>query len=159
MAAQAGNAQAGGLRLADAMVRMTHVVRRAFADVSREHGLTPVQAELLCVLTTGRVPMSELSRILDIEKSSLTGLVDRAERRGLVRRVQQPQDRRCYHVELTGAGASVAHACHTEVSSRLEALARGLPAAERRCLAGGMAHLLAAHEAARLPHENAPQRP
>src|ERR1035441_4788581 len=69
MAAPAGtHPQARDTRLADTMVRLTHVVRRAFADASRAHGLTPVQAELLCVLTTGRTTMTELSHLLDIEK-------------------------------------------------------------------------------------------
>lgn len=133
---------------------MTHVVRRAFADASRVHGLTPVQADLLCVLTAGPTQMTELSHILDIEKSSLTGLVDRAERRGLVRRARHPEDRRCYHVELTADGARVALASHDDVTRRLEALARDLPASDRRRLAGNMAHLLAAHEAGRLQRDH-----
>src|ERR1019366_6464865 len=129
MAAPAGtHPQARDTRLADTMGRLTHVVRRAFADASRAHDLTPVQAELLCVLTTGRTTMTELSHLLDIEKSSLSGLVDRAERRGLVRRAQLPGDRR-------------------------EALARGLPATSRKHLAAGMAHLIAAHEAERLQRD------
>ena len=134
---------------------MTHVVRRVFADASREHGLTPVQAELLCVLASGRTQMSELGHILDIEKSSLSGLVDRAERRGLVRRAQHSEDRRCYQVELTPSGARIALACHEEVTRRLEALTSDLPAPDRRRLASGMAQLLAAHEAER---GNPPQR-
>ena len=132
------------------MVGMTHVVRRAFIDASREHGLTPVQSELLCVLISGRTRMSELGHILDIEKSSLSGLVDRAERRGLVKRAQHPEDRRCYQVELTPGGARIALACHEDVTRRLEAMAHELPAPDRRCLASGMAQLLATHEAERL---------
>ena len=135
---------------------MTHVVRRAFADASREHGLTPVQAELLCVLAPGRTQMSQLSHILDIEKSSLSGLVDRAERRGLVERTRHPGDRRCYHVELTTSGARIALACHEEVTRRLEALARHLPAPDRSRLASSMAQLLAAHQAERPPRNHAP---
>jgi DNA-binding MarR family transcriptional regulator len=155
MAAPAGTArpQARDTRLADTMVRLTHAVRRAFADASRAHDLTPVQAELLCVLTTGRTTMTELSHLLDIEKSSLSGLVDRAERRGLVRRAQLPGDRRRYYVELTHDGGRVALACHHEVTRRLEALARGLPATSRNHLVAGMAHLIAAHEAERLQRE------
>ncbi len=37
--------------------------------------------------------MNELARLLDLDKSSVTGLVDRAERRGLVTRVPSTADR------------------------------------------------------------------
>jgi DNA-binding MarR family transcriptional regulator len=131
-----------GLGLADALIRLTHVVRRAFADASRRHDLTPTQAELLCVLTAGPMRMIALGRAMDIEKSSLSGLVDRVEVRGLVTRVPTPEDRRGYHIELTRVGARTALACHAEVTRHLEALADDLPATERARLRATLNHLL-----------------
>ncbi|MFG6198255.1 MarR family winged helix-turn-helix transcriptional regulator [Nonomuraea sp. JJY05] len=47
------------------------------------------------MLTSGDgVGRTDLSKLLHLEKPSLTGLVDRAERRGLVRRVHDDADRR-----------------------------------------------------------------
>jgi DNA-binding MarR family transcriptional regulator len=62
---------------AAALVRLSHLVQHVFADVSRDHDITPQQTQLLCMLIGGPVGMTELSRLMHLEKSSLTGLVDR----------------------------------------------------------------------------------
>ncbi|MFB4273190.1 MarR family winged helix-turn-helix transcriptional regulator [Nonomuraea sp. GTA35] len=117
-----------GLGFAAALVRMSHLVQHVFTDVSRERDVTPQQAQLLCVLTSGEgIGMTDLSRLLHLEKPSLTGLVDRAERRGLVRRVRDDTDRRACRVELTPEGEDLAVRVHGEIVSRLEALAVDLP--------------------------------
>src|SRR6478752_4866317 len=82
------NASFGSMRttsagLATALIRLCFVVQRSFGDVSRRHGLTPQHAQLLGVLARGPVGMAELGEALNLEKSSLTGLIDRAEARAL----------------------------------------------------------------------------
>jgi DNA-binding MarR family transcriptional regulator len=47
---------------------------------------------------------TELSRELIMHRSNVTGLVDRLEARGLVRRRESDQDRRVFKVVLTGSG-------------------------------------------------------
>ncbi|MEV4364990.1 MarR family winged helix-turn-helix transcriptional regulator [Nonomuraea sp. NPDC049625] len=133
-----------GLGFAAALVRMSHLVQHVFADVSRERDVTPQQAQLLCVLTSGDgVGMTDLSRLLHLEKPSLTGLVDRAERRGLVRRVRDDADRRACRVELTPEGEDLAVRVHGEIVSRLEALAADLPGEDRLRVADTLTILLA----------------
>jgi len=46
----------------------------------------------------------ELSRLLIMHRSNITGLVDRLEKRGLLQRKDNPDDRRAYKVQLTVAG-------------------------------------------------------
>lgn len=46
----------------------------------------------------------ELSRLLIMHRSNVTGLVDRLESRGLIQRKENPNDRRAYRVVLTPAG-------------------------------------------------------
>ena len=46
----------------------------------------------------------ELSRQLIMHRSNVTGLVDRLEARGLVRRRENPTDRRAFNVAITPAG-------------------------------------------------------
>ncbi|GAA3526173.1 MarR family transcriptional regulator [Amycolatopsis ultiminotia] len=110
------------LGVADTLVRTAHRVQRIFADVSRSFDLTPQQAQLLCRLTEGAMTMTELCAALNLEKSSLTGLVDRIEARSLVHRIRHPQDRRMVRVDLTGEGAKLAHAVHDAVAGSLDAL-------------------------------------
>ncbi|MEV4582230.1 MarR family transcriptional regulator [Nonomuraea jabiensis] len=87
--------------------------------------------------------MTDLSRLLHLEKPSLTGLVDRAERRGLVRRVRDDADRRACRVELTPEGEDLAVRVHGEIVSRLEALAMDLPGEDRLRVADTLTILLA----------------
>jgi DNA-binding MarR family transcriptional regulator len=47
---------------------------------------------------------SELSRLLIMHRSNVTGLVDRLESRGLLERKENPEDRRVYRVVLTAKG-------------------------------------------------------
>ncbi len=70
-------------------------------------GLSPSQFNVLNLLH-GRpegLSQSELSRLLLMHRSNATGLVDRLERRGLVRRRDDAQDRRAYRVGITPAGS------------------------------------------------------
>lgn len=128
---------------ATALVRMSHVVQYVFADVSREHGVTPQQAQLLCVLAGGPIGMTELSRVLHLEKSSLTGLVDRVERRGLVSRVSHPRDRRACQISLTDEGARLGATVHEEICARLDVLGEAMPEADRRRIATALTGVVA----------------
>ena len=66
--------------------------------------------------------MLELAAILNLDKSSVTGLVDRAVRRGLVRRITTPEDRRAVHVGLAARGRELAQAFAKQVERDLAAL-------------------------------------
>jgi DNA-binding MarR family transcriptional regulator len=107
-----------------------------------------VQTRLLGVLRDRRPTMNELAKVLGLDKSSVTGLVDRAERRGLVARAPSAADRRSVLVSLTDQGralaASVAGRFETDVSQLLALL----PAADRSALTSLVSRLLVAHAAA-----------
>jgi DNA-binding MarR family transcriptional regulator len=64
------------------------------------HVLTVIEAD-------GPLPMSKLADALDVSVASATGIVDRMEQRGLVRRVHSREDRRVVLVEKTDAGDDV----------------------------------------------------
>jgi DNA-binding MarR family transcriptional regulator len=50
--------------------------------------------------------MTELSQVMGIDNSTLTGLIDRLERSGLVTRKPSPTDRRMYRIHITPEGVS-----------------------------------------------------
>jgi DNA-binding MarR family transcriptional regulator len=137
--------------LASALVQLSHLVQHVYAEASRSHDLTPQQAQLLCLLLDGPVGMTELSRVLHLEKSSLTGLVDRVERRGLVARVRDSRDRRACQITLTAQGRQLAYDCHHAVTARLDTLTAGLPARDRFHLATTLASFLPASPLRRPP--------
>jgi MarR family transcriptional regulator, organic hydroperoxide resistance regulator len=70
-----------------------------------ESDLSPTQCHVLHLLEPGRpLPMSRLADTLACDASNVTGLVDRLESRGLVRRRPLPQDRRVKVLQLTPTG-------------------------------------------------------
>lgn len=71
--------------------------------------LSPSQFNVLNLLydRPGGCTQVELSRRLIMHRSNITGLVDRLEARGLVRRRDNPADRRAFNVVLTPAGAKL----------------------------------------------------
>jgi DNA-binding MarR family transcriptional regulator len=67
--------------------------------------VTQAQAGILFLLAEkDGMTMGELSRILSIDNSTITGLVDRLEKAGLVRRDASLNDRRALHVYINPEG-------------------------------------------------------
>src|SRR4051794_30189348 len=102
-----------------ALVRSAFLVNAVYAESAREYGLTSQQGQLLCVLMAQPYGMTELGTTLDLAKSSLTGLVDRTERNGLVRREPDPRDMRAVRVALTPQGSKLATEFYDETCRRI----------------------------------------
>ena len=67
--------------------------------------ISPAQMGILFLLQKGNLrPMSELGRLLDIDNSTITGLVDRLEKTGFVERSADPNDRRKWLISITETG-------------------------------------------------------
>ena len=67
--------------------------------------ITAAQSGILFLLKQrDRRMISELGRILGIENSAMTGLIDRLEKSGFVTRVMDPADRRALLISATPAG-------------------------------------------------------
>lgn len=93
--------------LVDALAQLSFLIQGALAGHAASHDLSMIQARLLGVLRDRKPTMNELARLLELDKSSVTGLVDRAEKRGLVKRAPSAEDRRAIHVSLTPAGRRI----------------------------------------------------
>jgi DNA-binding MarR family transcriptional regulator len=135
------------LGIVDGLVQLSMLVQSVFARAAAAHGLPVLQARLLGVLRDREPAMAELRQLLDLDKSSTTGLVDRAERRGLVHRVDVPEDRRSYRVRLTDEGCHVALAFAAEVSEQLYALTGALTDTNRHRLSLLVSGLVFRHAA------------
>ncbi|QMU76660.1 MarR family transcriptional regulator [Streptacidiphilus sp. PB12-B1b] len=122
---------ANDLGIVDGLVQLSFLVQGTLGQVAAEHGLSIVQLRLLGVLRDREPGMQELARHLGLDKSSMTGLVDRAERRGLVRRAASPHDGRAVRVSLTPQGVDLALAVTADAGRRIQDLAAGLDDEER----------------------------
>jgi DNA-binding MarR family transcriptional regulator len=133
----------GQISTVSALVRSTFLVNAVYVNSAREYGITQQQGQLLCVLMAQPYGMGELGAILGLAKSSLTGLVDRSERNGLVRREADLEDSRAIRVALTRRGAKLADEFYTETCRRVEALTSAFTPAERDTLAALLGRVVA----------------
>jgi DNA-binding MarR family transcriptional regulator len=117
--------------LVDALVRNTFQVAGVLTRIGAERNLSLTQLRVLGILRDRRPRMTELAAFLGLDKSTLSGLIDRAERRGLVARGKNPQDRRVVDVFLTQAGLELAEQVYDEVRRALAPAADRLDPQER----------------------------
>jgi MarR family transcriptional regulator, lower aerobic nicotinate degradation pathway regulator len=75
--------------------------------------------------------LGELATFLQLDKSSVTGLVDRAAERGLVVRTASPVDRRSVRVAITEQGRRLIDEGAAALESQLAVLVADLTPAER----------------------------
>jgi len=120
--------------LVDALAQLSFLVQNALAEIAGEHDLSLVQTRLLGVLRDRTPTMNALGRHLGLDKSSISGLVDRAERRGLVVRTASATDRRAFQVSITEAGRRMADEVAGLFAERVATLVEGLPGADREAL-------------------------
>lgn len=90
-------------------IRLLAQCYHAFEQISAAHvrtiDLTPAQFDIVATLgNTPGMSFKELGEKTLITKGTLTGVVDRLEAKGLVRRVIRPEDRRSMTVQLTAKG-------------------------------------------------------
>ncbi len=129
-----GNGRPEDLGLVDALVQLSFQIQGLLGDIVARHDLSIIQARLLGILRDRAPAMQELAAHLNLDKSSITGLVDRAERRGLVRRTPSSSDLRAIHVALTKGGRDLTTIIAKEVERDISTLASGLTDAGRKQL-------------------------
>jgi DNA-binding MarR family transcriptional regulator len=132
---------------ADGLAQLSFLVYGILERRAREQDLSMIQIRLLGVLRDRRPTMNELARLLDLDKSSVTGLVDRAERRGLVARVPSTADRRSVLVTLTDHGRSLVSDRAARFETDMSLLLERLEPADRDALSGLISRLLVAYAA------------
>jgi MarR family transcriptional regulator, lower aerobic nicotinate degradation pathway regulator len=112
----------GPLTAVDALVQLSFLIQRVLATTGTEYDLSIIQVRLLGVLRDRQAGMLELGSHLGLDKSSMTGLVARAEKRGLVLRSPSPHDGRAVLVSLTPLGRQLTERCTTEIGRRITEL-------------------------------------
>src|SRR6266704_5877771 len=123
-------ATAGQDDLIDALVRTSFATIAVLNRIAAEHDLSLTQLRVLAILRDRRVTMSELADYLGLDKSTISGLVDRAEKRGLLRRAPNPLDGRSVDVLLSTDGAELAERGATQIAQALSSMTSALTGAE-----------------------------
>ena len=93
--------------LADALVTTAFVTMAVINKIGAENDLSLSLIRVLGILWDRRPRMAELADYLGVEKQTMSGLITRAEKRGLVARAPNEEDGRATDVFLTGDGAKL----------------------------------------------------
>ncbi|MFY9931406.1 MAG: MarR family transcriptional regulator [Streptosporangiaceae bacterium] len=120
--------------LVDALAQVAFATMAVLSKVSADNDLSLTQLRVLAILRDRRLTMRALADYLGLEKSTMTGLVDRAEKRGLLQRAPNGRDGRAVDVFLTPAGTELAEWGAAHIRRSLKPLTGQLGPADQRRL-------------------------
>jgi len=126
--------QVGPEGLVDVLVQAAFTTMAALNKLGAEYDMSLTQLRVLGILRGRRLRMTSLADHLGLEKSTMTGLVERAERRGLVERAPNADDGRAVDVFLSPAGMDLAGRLYARVVRSLSPMISELAPAEQRQL-------------------------
>lgn len=96
------------LQVFDGLRRIFHVIDMYSRVLKTEHAVTEPQLICLAAIAGGeRITASVLSKRLHLSQSTVTGILDRLEKKGLVERTRDTQDRRKVNLRVTTTGHSM----------------------------------------------------
>ena len=126
---------------------ITRLRASLFASVDREvaaWGISSAQGAILIYIAHGRAERAaDLAREHNYDTGSLTRMIDRLVKKGLLRRVPHAVDRRAATLELTAAGRRLAARLPAVAVKVLNRHLRGFTRAELDRLKGYLARMLA----------------
>ena len=84
------------------------------------------------LLHKGPLPINRIGEKVLLTSGSMTAAINRMEKKGLVKRIQDPSDRRCFYVHLTKKGRHMIKKAYAKHEKNLEKIAGVLSDSERK---------------------------
>ncbi len=111
--------------------RATWAMNNSVNRMLRENGMGEISAAYFAVLQAlwekDGMSITDLGEKAQLEKSTMTSLLDRMEGAGLVKREDHPTDRRAYRICLTSRGRELEKKLDEVVARAYGHLTRGIP--------------------------------
>ena len=112
--------------------RLQQIAVAIFLDETQGHGVTPVQyAALYAALRQPGLDQRSLAATIGFDTSTIGGVIDRLEKRGLIERQASPTDRRVRLLHVTPAGAALLDTLIPAMLAAQTRMLAPLPEAER----------------------------
>jgi len=136
----------------DNIRRVFQVVNEQSKRVERETGLTGPQVWGIKVIAEqGEIRVSDLAKKMYLHPTTVVGIIDRLEKRGLVSRSRSTEDRRVVDVSLTDEGRSLVANLPEAASDRIARGLESLSSTELAVIHLGMDRLTNSLDATDLP--------
>ena len=129
-----------------------NLLRNPYAEAEQAGVTGPQIVVMACLVRNGAMTLTDLSRTLGMSHSSASGIVDRLESRGLVRRSEDTTDRRRTSIEVTDSVRRYVRELDEGPSGRLARALESAPPADRAAIGKGLRllrDLLASNEGTR----------
>jgi MarR family transcriptional regulator, lower aerobic nicotinate degradation pathway regulator len=120
--------------LRDALAQMSFTLMAILTEVAAEHDLSLTQLRVLGILRDREPTMAELANFTGLERSTISGLIDRAVQRGLVARTADPHDRRSVRVTLTESARGLVPEITAAIGDRIKPMTSRLNSVEQKRL-------------------------
>ena len=134
--------RAGDDDLRDSLVQVSFAVIAVLSRVAAEQDLSLTQLRVLGILRDRQPTMAELASYLGLERSTVSGLIDRAVQRGLVQKDADPTDGRSVRVSLTERARRLESRMIAEIGELMASLIDRLNTSERKRLTDLLAKVL-----------------
>ncbi len=131
--------------LVDALAQSAFATMAALSKVSADNDVSLTLLRVLAILRDRRLTMTALCEYLGLEKSTMSGLVERAEKRGLLARAPNADDGRAVDVLLGRNGIALAKRLSSEIRRALSPTIGELTAAEQERLQALLERTLISH--------------
>src|SRR5262245_17278337 len=105
----------------DSLIQLSFLVQGILTNVGAEFDVSIIQIRLFGILRDRELSMLQLAQYLGLDKSSITGLINRAERRGLVERSNSPYDGRVINVKVTAEGQKIIQIVSSKIEHQIKA--------------------------------------
>ena len=120
--------------LRDTLVQISFALMAALTEVAAEHDLSLTQLRVLGILRDREPTMADLATFTGLERSTVSGLIDRAAQRGLVSKTADPHDGRSVRVTLTGPARTLVPEVTAAIGDRIKPLTGKLSTTEQKRL-------------------------
>lgn len=128
--------------------RIFHAVDRHSRQLARRHGLTEPQAICLtAVRRAGAINPGHLARSVSLSPPTVSGILDRLERRGLIKRERAARDRRQVVVGLTEDGRALLERSPPPLQERFTRQLTEMPLSRQRQIARSLGDVVRLMEA------------
>ncbi len=133
--------EAASAQATESLVRASFIVIAIVSQIAAAHDLSLTQLRVLGILRDRAPTMAQLADRLGLERSSMSGMIDRSVSRGLVKRSTSADDKRTVHVSLTAQGRRMARQLMDAVRAEISPMTGQLSAAEQSQLNGLLAKM------------------
>jgi DNA-binding MarR family transcriptional regulator len=118
---------------------VARLFRRRFEDEARTHGVTlPQWRALIEIYKSDGISQVTLAGSIDTDPMTMSGILDRLEKRGLIERYPDPNDSRAKLARMTSEGETLVSTARNVGRELYENALNGLSPAEREDLAAGL---------------------